>query len=80
MLGEYVTLHHKVESRKQMGEASPEKFVPILRVQNALASAQGSLGIAAAARQMRRLLGPMGKSVRLDVLLATGKEDKAKST
>ena len=61
----------------QMGGAVPGSFVPILLARNAplprpvespvMASAQGNLGIAAAARQMRRLFGPCGGADRRDV-------------
>ena len=44
-----------------------------------LASAQGNLGIAPAAKRMRRLFGPMGKTVRQNDLEVTDMGDKAKT-
>ena len=62
------------ESPAQMGGAFPESFVPVLRLQDAflrqaedsaaLASAQGTSGIAQVAGQKRRLFGPIGSSRR----------------
>ena len=58
----------------QMGGSLPGAFVPVLRVQDAplsrpdisrvLASAQGNVGIAAAAGRMRRESGPVASAVR----------------
>ena len=83
-MGEYPVrsdlLRRKAELRMQMGGPFPETFGSFSRVQNASlsrsdksmesASAQGNLEIPAAARQTRRLFGPIGGPVRRDVLAA----------
>ena len=44
-----------------------------------LPSLQGNVGMAAVARQMRRLFGPAGGAVRQDVLAATGVDEQSKA-
>ena len=71
-----------------MGGSLPDTCVSILRALNAplsltdkslvLASVRGNLGMAAEARKLKRLLGPMGDAVRRDILAATDTEEKAK--
>ena len=63
------------------GEGLPRKRPPQFNGYNStvLAGVQGNLAIAAAARCMRRFLGPMGHVVRQNLLAAADMDQKAKS-